>query len=149
MLHTKDLQPVRIPAQLLNTGSDLDGLHVLAIGADQVLGGGTLQRIPQDDAHFAVMECWGVSDLTEGHWMALTSAGGVRMLTVPAAVGEALRSTLERFSADGIRRIDAERARRSGVLDAVRALGETFPGATLSAAAIATRNGGQRGTGSQ
>jgi hypothetical protein len=124
-------------------------MYVLVVGADQILGGGVVESIPEDQAHFAIVDCWGVSDLTEGHWMALTSAGGVSLIVVPGVPGEAVRGTLERFHADGQRRIDFERAQRSGVLEAIRALGESIPGATLNAAALAARSGGQRGTGSQ
>jgi hypothetical protein len=151
MLRTNDLPPVRVPLQLLSDGKPKiePGFSVLAIGATQILGGGVIEGIPQDEVHCAIVDCWGVSDLTEGHWLALTSAGGVRLHVVPAPINEALRSTLERFHADGIRRIEGEAARRNGALDAVRALGEIFPAATLGAAAMAARNGGQRGPGRQ
>ena len=99
----------------------VDGAHVLVIGGSQVLGGGVIASLGEHPSHTSIIECWGVSDLVQGHWLPLVANGG--LITVPTALADATRSTMERFHADGTRRIQSQRDQKLGVLDAVRALG--------------------------
>lgn len=156
MLRTQDLPPAQLaigqvaapPAPEGVPPRSLEDQGLVIIGAGQVLGGAIIEAMRGDK--IVVNHCWSVSDLTDAHWAGLLGGrDGAVAMVVPAQVSDAIRSSMERFHADGARRIQAEGDRRAGVLDAVRALGSTFQTATLQAAAAAgaARSGGPHGAG--
>lgn len=119
MLGIIHLDPVTVAKALI--AGWVDGGHVLVIGGTQVLGGGVIAALGDHLTHTSIIDCWGVSDLTDTHWLPLAAQG--QIIVVSPSAADAMRSTMERFHADGVRRIQAERNQKLGVLDAVRALG--------------------------
>jgi hypothetical protein len=93
---------------------------VLIVGQEQVLGGGTV--VDSSGPTARIVECWGVTDLTAKHWSSLLDSGDAQVYDVPMIVAAAVKSTLERFNADGARRVQAEVDRRIGALDALVAV---------------------------
>lgn len=128
MLGTKDLMPSRVGSTDIRGFRPDENYDMLVVGQMQVLGGATIEaQQPAAGTELkgpipcTLTDCWGVTDLTEAHWAALLNRGA-EAIAVPRGVSEAIRFTLERYHADGARRIQSMDDRRQGVIDAVRAI---------------------------
>ena len=114
MIATRDIGDCSVPVKA-------GCAAVIAFAGGQVLGGGAAISDQRDqDTVMQLRDCWAVSDLLQRHW---NEVPGIQTQSVPRELHDAIRSTLERFHADGERRITAADERRKGVLDAMQALG--------------------------
>ena len=123
MLSTVDIPVASIQREAARH-HDIDADRAVLVSAGgQVLGGALIDgTIGSSGASFSLIECWKVSDLIMPHWIGMVGKVEVEVVAVDAFIMEAIRATLDRFHADGARRIMASDCRRQGVLDAVSAL---------------------------
>ena len=113
MLDTKDIGNVADVTQA-DKDIEVEPPEVLAIAFnDQVLGGAIV-------SNKSLINCWSVSDLVVDHWARLIATKQVHLISVAEGTSRAVRSTLDRYHADGIQRIRTEADKRQGTLDAVQ-----------------------------
>tara|TARA_Y100000034_G_scaffold130615_1_gene189474 strand:+ start:502 stop:933 length:432 start_codon:yes stop_codon:yes gene_type:complete len=126
VLNTVDITPVdthSLSDVVRDAMGDDEDIGYLVVGMnEQILGGGVRRGS-------LIVDCWKVSDFkAAAHWIEMIHprSRAVQLSKVPIEMIRILRSTLDRFSADGHRRIAAELNKCRGYDSSISAIVSTI-----------------------